>query len=264
MRPDPGAILKVYSSEADREALSLTKTVRSTEIAGFEYASVVVNKPWGYEYLMYQNAHVAVWILYLKYRRSTSLHCHVKKKTSLVVLSGEVVTVTLDNSFTRAAFEGIILESSVFHSTRAISPRGAVVMEIETPPDKQDLVRLRDEYGRKSTGYESSSQYSRECDKYDYVSFHESFESYACKFLKGVAIAIHRPSDGNLLFESDNIELARADIVGSYGGVLMGGDGAVILSPGDICKGWELRKTNYVNGSGDLELLTVRRGTNVS
>ena len=31
------------------------------------YENVIVNKPWGYEYLAYQNDEVALWLLYIKY-----------------------------------------------------------------------------------------------------------------------------------------------------------------------------------------------------
>ena len=33
-------------------------------------------------------------------------------------------------------------------------------MEIETPVNKRDLVRLKDKYGRKGKGYEKSDKYS--------------------------------------------------------------------------------------------------------
>ena len=39
----------------------------------------VVKKPWGYEYLAYENEHVALWFLHIKHTHSTSLHCHPKK-----------------------------------------------------------------------------------------------------------------------------------------------------------------------------------------
>ena len=45
-------------------------------------------KPWGKEYLLYQNDDVAIWHLFIEPGQSTSLHCHPSKKTGLVVLDG--------------------------------------------------------------------------------------------------------------------------------------------------------------------------------
>ena len=49
-----------------------------------------VTKPWGYEYLAYENDNVGVWILHIKEGESTSMHCHPNKDTGLIVLEGEV------------------------------------------------------------------------------------------------------------------------------------------------------------------------------
>jgi len=267
-----GAVRRVYASETDREALSLTRIVRSAEIAGFDYSGVVVDKPWGYEYLMYQNAQVAVWILHLKLDSATSMHCHVKKKTSLVVLDGQVTTSTLDSRYSCAAMEGIILEPGVFHSTRAVSSGGAFVMEIESPPDKQDVVRLRDEYGRKGLGYEDTSQYSRALGNYPHVAFHKPFGKYAAQPLKGVTIAIHRLAgeahsphvtrpaclaEGDKLY--DQLGLAPNDLVGSYGGLVVADSGSVVLASGDVCQGRDLMGADSPHAPGGLELVTIRK-----
>ena len=44
-----------------------------------------------------------------------------------------------------------------FHSSKALSDHGAYILEIETPEDKHDLVRLEDSYGREKTGYEGKA-----------------------------------------------------------------------------------------------------------
>lgn len=43
-----------------------------------------VKKPWGEEYLLYQNDDVAIWHLYIDPKQKTSLHSHPNKKTGLV------------------------------------------------------------------------------------------------------------------------------------------------------------------------------------
>ena len=55
-----------------------------------QYKNVIVDKPWGYEYLAYENEHVGLWFLHIKKDHQTSLHCHPKKDTGLIVLDGAV------------------------------------------------------------------------------------------------------------------------------------------------------------------------------
>ena len=43
-------------------------------------------------------------------------------------------------------------------------------MEIETPVNKRDLVRLKDKYGREGKGYESEDQHSFNTQNYNYIS----------------------------------------------------------------------------------------------
>ena len=49
-------------------------------------------------------------------------------------------------------------------------------MEVETPPIKTDLVRLYDEYGRESKGYEQQNRMSFDFKKYEPILFSESEE----------------------------------------------------------------------------------------
>ena len=52
------------------------------------YEKTIVNKPWGYEYLAYENEDVGLWFLNIKKNHQTSMHCHPKKTTGLVLLDG--------------------------------------------------------------------------------------------------------------------------------------------------------------------------------
>src|SRR3989304_9651884 len=60
------------------------------------YSDVIVKKPWGYEYLIFENDFVAIWMLQIIRKRKTSMHCHPNKKTGLVFLSGTETTSTLE------------------------------------------------------------------------------------------------------------------------------------------------------------------------
>ena len=118
---------------------------------------VVVKKPWGYEYLMYESTQVALWLLHIRNGQQTSMHCHPTKTTGLVLLRGEAeLSFLTDNKILRAP-EKQMIRRGLFHSTRAVSACGILMFEIETPNDKSDLVRLSDKYGRASSGYETEN-----------------------------------------------------------------------------------------------------------
>jgi mannose-6-phosphate isomerase-like protein (cupin superfamily) len=121
------------------------------------YNKNIVKKPWGYEYLAYENENVGLWFLYIAPNQSTSMHCHPKKTTGLVLLNGEAEISFLADKRELKALDKVMIRRGLFHSTKAISDKGAFIFEIETPVNKQDLVRLNDQYGRTSKPYEDST-----------------------------------------------------------------------------------------------------------
>ena len=163
-------IKRIYVSEIDRDNLSKHKTIEGGPRDTFDYRNLVVKKPWGYEYLLFENDFVAIWVLHLKKGQRTSMHCHPLKKTSLVVLSGIAQSSTLSEWFDLEALDGLIIENGVFHTTKA-STDEVFVMEMETPPNKKDLVRLKDSYGREGKGYEGTNMMSRELHKFKHLFF---------------------------------------------------------------------------------------------
>jgi mannose-6-phosphate isomerase-like protein (cupin superfamily) len=162
------SVVKVYPSAADFDNLSRLNTAVSPHANTFDYTTVVVNKPWGYEYLWYQGTNVAIWMLYIALGQATSLHCHLRKRTSLIVMDGQVVCSTLLDRYRLETAQGVVIEPCAFHTTQAISESGAFVMEVETPPLKGDLARLKDAFGRESNGYEESAHYSTQFADYVY------------------------------------------------------------------------------------------------
>jgi hypothetical protein len=121
--------------------------------------NVVVKKPWGYEYLCYKNKNLAIWFLHIVKNRSTSLHCHPKKHTSLIVLNGAVNVSFMRSSTFIKALDKIGIFRSRFHSTTALTD-DTFLLEVETPEDKHDLVRLKDSYGRENKGYETQEHFT--------------------------------------------------------------------------------------------------------
>ena len=127
-----------------------------------DYRKAIVKKPWGYEYLVFQNNYVAIGLLHIVRKRKTSMHCHPRKKTGLILLSGEGLFKHIDETIELGQLDSINIKPGAFHSTEAfsslpicpISENGILIMEIESPPIKNDLCRIDDVYGRAGTSYE--------------------------------------------------------------------------------------------------------------
>jgi mannose-6-phosphate isomerase-like protein (cupin superfamily) len=79
----------------------------------------IVKKPWGYEYLAYENEHVALWFLYISKDQRTSMHCHPSKTTGLVVLDGGAEISFLNNKFPMSPINKMMIRKGLFHSTQA-------------------------------------------------------------------------------------------------------------------------------------------------
>ena len=166
-------IKKIRQSDLDKKYLSLNQ-YNATPIST-DFRKVVVDKPWGYEYLMYSTPEMELWNLFIRHQRSTSMHCHPNKKTALIVIKGRTIFSTLNESWELQPYDSVIIDNGVFHSTESISKDGARVLEFENPPMKHDLVRLQDKYGRANTSYESekrmvpNAEYARFFGKEDQI-----------------------------------------------------------------------------------------------
>jgi len=139
---------------------------RCSAIPQADYRDLIVKKPWGYEYLAFQNEYVAIWMLHIARTRRTSMHCHPRKKTGLALLSGHATFQHADGAIELNPLDGVIIERGAFHLTEAssslpitpASENGIWVLEIESPPLKTDLVRMNDLYGRTGAAYEGADQ----------------------------------------------------------------------------------------------------------
>jgi len=128
------------------------------------HSSNVVKKPWGYEYLAYENEDVGLWFLNIKKDQSTSMHCHPTKTTGLVILDGIAEVSFLSDKRILQGLDKVMIRRGLFHQTKALSD-SVLLLEIETPKDKCDLVRLSDKYGRESKPYEDDSfEYPKQSD----------------------------------------------------------------------------------------------------
>jgi len=207
------------------------------------YQNNVVKKPWGYEYLAYENDECALWFLYIKEDQRTSMHCHPKKTTGLVLLDGEAVVSFLNNENILTPVTKIMIRKGLFHSTRASSEKGAYVFEVETPVDKYDLVRLKDSYGREGKPYEDSS--------HDYPKENE-------------CLWIENPSKGNSnIYNFANCRLTVKNVLSVDEFSKIDDDVNIMFLQGGIITGYGIN----VAGAGDVvsstvikELITVFKG----
>lgn len=115
----------------------------------------ISKKPWGYEYLAYETENVGVWILHINSGQCTSMHCHPTKTTGLIVIDGTIELSFLGDKTNLHKLEKRMIRRGLFHRSKAISNTGAILLEIETPNNKNDLVRLDDVYGRETLPCES-------------------------------------------------------------------------------------------------------------
>ena len=193
------------------------------------YKNIVVNKPWGYEYLAYENEHVGLWFLHIEKDQETSLHCHPKKDTGLIVLEGSVDVSFLSNINRLISGRKIMIRKGLFHSTKALSDQGANIFEIETPKLKHDLVRLEDKYGRKATPYEGKSSEqakNKECISFKDPKLNEK-DSYIFSNCR-ITLESITSKEAFLSKEDDcNITFLK-------GGILANDEKTCIASPGDI------------------------------
>jgi mannose-6-phosphate isomerase-like protein (cupin superfamily) len=249
-------ITRLYRSKSDIENLSRLKTTIPTGKDRYDYKKYVVNKPWGYEYLMFENKEVSIWILYLAENESTSMHCHPNKKTSLIVIRGEVQCSTLEGFVRSKEGEGLVIESSVFHATRAVSPGGAIIMEMESPPNKRDLVRLKDLYGREGKEYEGVAQMSRELHNYEYIDFH----GVAPKMRKTVrlgtcvmSLCVHKRRRS----VRNRIQRETAEVLCLLSGELHDHTGNTLLTAGEAVALTELKKISRIGAFHGIMYITI-------
>ena len=181
------------------------------------FENIIVNKPWGYEYLVYENDDVGVWYLNIKYGHTTSLHAHPNKKTGLIVLSGAAEISFLNHAFKLIPPDKTMIRQGVFHSTKAVSKQGLEVLEIETPKDKYDLIRLEDYYGRAGQPYENSSHYDKYQTPFATLRNQEQITLGDCQLYKRNGLCLNEYhtcviTDGGIKSDYYNV-LSPGDIV---------------------------------------------------
>ena len=144
----------IKCTDFDRQALaSIHFNPKDLEDDGTNYEGKQVEKPWGYETEIYRDEHICGWLLHIRAGQQTSMHCHPNKTTMLIIRSGAAQVHSLMVTHLLDIGDMLFIEKGAFHRTEAIGGWDLLIYELETPPNKRDLVRLEDKYGR-GQGYE--------------------------------------------------------------------------------------------------------------
>jgi mannose-6-phosphate isomerase-like protein (cupin superfamily) len=124
-----------------------------------DYLNHVIRKPWGHEYRIYADSFYDCWELAIAPGAQTSSHCHPRKETALLCLSGLARVHLLGRSLRLGPGEHLYILPGTFHATENIGRSVLDLIELETPRNKLDLVRASDKYGRQRQGYERHARH---------------------------------------------------------------------------------------------------------
>lgn len=154
--------MEFITTTTGEQEICLNSAIRTRDNSNkIDYHNKVNEKPWGKEYLAYQNSKIGIWILHINRNQETSLHCHFKKDTILIPLFGCFKINLFDSYRILNLFDCLYVPLNTFHGLHSYSDNG-IIMEIEiytekvTYTDKNDLLRIKDIYNRDKNTYESS------------------------------------------------------------------------------------------------------------
>ena len=196
------------------------------------YDNRVVFKPWGYEYVVYRSGNnLSVTILNINSNKSTSLHCHPKKKTGFILLTGKALIqlgLWKQESKVYKSPSKLMIRTGLFHSIKCISKKPLIALEFETPVAKNDLVRYYDKYGRENISYEKGNKktliksnlvkfnkFKKKIQKYSFSSSEVSLEQHKNfhKLLKEIKDTIFGILGGNVTNKIKKNILSQGDII---------------------------------------------------
>ncbi len=208
------------------------------------YDNKVVIKPWGYEYTIYRHLNkLSVTFLKINNNHRTSLHCHPKKKTGFIVIEGKAkiqLGLYKENSEYFTAPSKLMIRTGLFHSIKGVSKNGVSALEFETPMDKKDLVRFKDDYGRRSKPYEGKN-FSKNLNE-NFIKFKKPIfgKDQAYKIGK-VKIFLEVHKNFKKLLNKTN-----STIFAILNGKIIDNKGRNVISYGDIIKTGTLKKLSQV------------------
>ncbi len=200
-----------------------------------------VIKPWGSEYTIFKNSVSSTKLLRINKNKATSLHCHPVKKTGFILIKGSVeVDLGFYNKKKLRSLSRLMIRPGLFHSTKNHEHETALILEVETPIDKDDLVRFKDDYGRENKPYENEN-FMEKLSKKDPVFEEPQMNMVNSYKIENVVITVEKTNDIENLKKKD-----LNTIFAIVGGGLKSDNDLLVLSPGDIVGGDTIQKLTEV------------------
>ena len=213
-----------------------------------------VIKPWGSEYTIYKNSKASMKLLRINANKSTSLHCHPIKKTGFILIKGEVdVDLGFYNTKKLKSPSRLMIRPGLFHATKNNNKDYAVIFEVETPIDKDDLVRFKDDYGRENLPYEGS-KFMENLRSDDPVFVEPNINEIKEYVVENVKVSLEKTNENKNL---KNIK--KNEIFVILDGGLACKNNLLVLSPGDIVGSETIEKLIEVfKINGFITFLTIK------
>ena len=123
----------------------------------------------------------------------------------------------------------LVFRQGLFHSLKAKSKTGLYALEFETPYNKKDLVRLKDNYGRKKKKYEGK-EFTRNLDSEKIKFTKPVLEKRNIYRFNNMQIILEKTLDIEKLSSADESSLAILD------GSLKDKNGVKVITYGEIIK----------------------------
>jgi hypothetical protein len=183
------------------------------------------------------------------------------KTTGLILLEGEAELGFIADSKVIKAPSKQMIRRGLFHSTTAISEQGILLLEIETPNDKQDLVRLTDSYGRSKTGYETKAEWIPKSDSHIWIEEPSDNETktYTVSNTVLTVTQISSISEFENLHDSEIIMFLKGGI-----GKAIDGRNHLATVPGDVGVGSIVKKVAKEMEYCSADTIVLRVSTNGS
>jgi cytidyltransferase-like protein len=197
-----------------------------------------------------------MWFLKIMKGHSTSLHTHFNKDTFIVVIKGSAIINLIDNKVINLnCMDSIFLPHYNFHGLSTFSDE-TYLLEIEIFnnythfSDKNDLVRINDQYKRQTTGYAASvNTTSENLNLYNFFYLENNFEKNIkdinfkitelnYKNINNFDLSIFDKYNYNILLKGviyQNMQfLKEGSIIKSFNNIQFPNDSILILSLGKI------------------------------
>jgi mannose-6-phosphate isomerase-like protein (cupin superfamily) len=196
-----------------------------------------VIKPWGSEYTIFKNSISSTKLLRINKNKGTSLHCHPIKKTGFILIKGSVeVDLGFYNKKKLKSISRLMIRPGLFHSTKNHDDETAMILEIETPIDKDDLVRFKDDYGRENKPYEDEN-FMEKLSEEEPVFEEPQMNQVNNYKIDNVLVKLEKTNDIEKLKNND-----LSTIFAIVDGGLKSENNLLVLSPGDIVGGDTIKK----------------------